>query len=104
MLIPLAWKDQLFQLLTEIPVIVKYPHNTVLDNVCHKRYFDFEFDFLLLSSEKQEMLHHWSIKIANRPLFTSLTGQMKNNRKKIRYGNDNAWHSNYFYVWRSVQW
>jgi hypothetical protein len=36
MLIPLAWKDQLFQLLTEIPVIVKYPHNTVLDNVRHK--------------------------------------------------------------------
>ena len=37
MLIPLAWKDQLFQLLTEIPVIVKYPHNAVLDDVGHKR-------------------------------------------------------------------
>lgn len=36
MLIPLAWKDQLFQLLTEIPVIVKYPHNAILDDVGHK--------------------------------------------------------------------
>jgi hypothetical protein len=76
--VPLAWKEQLFQFFAEIPVIVKYPHNTVLDNVCHKRYFDFEFDFLLLSSEKQEMLHHWSIKIANRPLFTSFTVKTTN--------------------------
>ena len=78
MFIAQAWKEQLFQFFAEIPVIVKYPHNTVLDNVCHKRYFDFEFDFLLLSSEKQEMLHHWSIKIANRPLFTSFTVKTNN--------------------------
>jgi hypothetical protein len=39
MLIPLAWKDQLFQLLTEIPVIVKYSHDAVLDDVGHKRSF-----------------------------------------------------------------
>jgi hypothetical protein len=76
--VPLAWKEQLFQFFAEIPVIVKYPYDTVLDNVCHKRYFDFEFDFLLLSSEKQEMLHHWSIKIANRPLFTSFTVKTNN--------------------------
>jgi hypothetical protein len=76
--VPLAWKEQLFQFFAEIPVIVKYPHDTVLDNVCHKCYFDFEFDFLLLSSEKQEMLHHWSIKIANRPLFTSFTVKTNN--------------------------
>ena len=37
MLVPLAWKDQLFQLFTEIPVIVKYSQHAILDDVGHKR-------------------------------------------------------------------
>ena len=37
MLVPLTGKKQLFQLVTEIPVIVKYPHNAILDDVGHKR-------------------------------------------------------------------
>lgn len=36
MLVPLTGKKQLFQLVTEIPVIVKYPHNAILDDVGHK--------------------------------------------------------------------
>jgi hypothetical protein len=34
--VPLAWKEQLFQFFAEIPVIVKYPHNAILDDVGHK--------------------------------------------------------------------
>ena len=37
MFVPLAWKEKAFQLLIEIPVIVKYPHNAILDDVGHKR-------------------------------------------------------------------
>ena len=37
MLVSLTRKEELFQLLAEIPVIVKYPHNAVLDDVGHKR-------------------------------------------------------------------
>ena len=37
MFVPLARKEQLFQLLAEILVIVKYPYDAVLDDVCHKR-------------------------------------------------------------------
>ena len=37
MFVPLAWKEQLFQFFAEIPVIVKYPHNAILDDVGHKR-------------------------------------------------------------------
>ena len=37
MLVPLTGKKQLFQLVAEIPVIVKYPHNAILDDVGHKR-------------------------------------------------------------------
>ena len=37
MLVPLTGKKQLFQLVTEIPVIVKYPRNAILDDVGHKR-------------------------------------------------------------------
>jgi len=37
MLVSLAWKEKAFQLVAEIPVIVKYPHNAVLDDVGHKR-------------------------------------------------------------------
>ena len=37
MFVPLAWKEKAFQLVAEIPVIVKYPHNAVLDDVGHKR-------------------------------------------------------------------
>ena len=37
MFIPLAGEEQLFQLLTEIPVIVKYPYDAVLNDVRHKR-------------------------------------------------------------------
>ena len=37
MFVTLAWKEQLFQLLTEIPVIVKYSQHAVLDDVGHKR-------------------------------------------------------------------
>ena len=37
MLVPLTGKKQLFQLVTEIPIIVKYPHNAILDDVGHKR-------------------------------------------------------------------
>ena len=36
MFVPLAWKELLFQLITEILVIVKYPHNAILDDVGHK--------------------------------------------------------------------
>lgn len=44
MFVTLAWEEQGFQLLTEIPVIVKYPHDAVLDNVRHKRdVFDSSF-------------------------------------------------------------
>ena len=37
MFVPLAWKEKAFQLLTEIHIIVKYPHNAILDDVGHKR-------------------------------------------------------------------
>ena len=37
MFVALTWKELLFQLITEILVIVKYPHNAILDDVCHKR-------------------------------------------------------------------
>ena len=37
MLVPLTGKKQLFQLLDEIPVVVKYLHDAVLDDVGHKR-------------------------------------------------------------------
>ena len=37
MFVPLAWKEKAFQLVAEIPNIVKYPHNAVLDDVGHKR-------------------------------------------------------------------
>lgn len=37
MLVSLTRKEELFQLVAEIPVIVKYPHNAVLDDVGHKR-------------------------------------------------------------------
>ena len=37
MFVPLAWKEKAFQLVAEIPIIVKYPHNAVLDDVGHKR-------------------------------------------------------------------
>ena len=37
MFVPLAWKEKAFQLVAEIPVIVKYPHNAILDDVGHKR-------------------------------------------------------------------
>ena len=36
MLVSLTRKEELFQLLTEIPIIVKYPHDAVLDEVGHK--------------------------------------------------------------------
>lgn len=36
MFIPQAWKEHLFQFLAKISIIVKYLHNTVLNNVCHK--------------------------------------------------------------------
>lgn len=55
MFVPLAGKELLSQLLAEIPVIVKYPHDAVLDDVRHMR--SVLFDFLPISSEKQEMLH-----------------------------------------------
>jgi hypothetical protein len=47
MLVPLAWKEQLFQLVTEIPVIVKYSHNAILNDVGHKYPF-----FVRLSTYK----------------------------------------------------
>ena len=37
MLVSLTRKEELFQLLDEIPVVVKYPHNAILDDVGHKR-------------------------------------------------------------------
>lgn len=37
MFVPLAWKEKAFQLVAEILVIVKYPHNAILDDVGHKR-------------------------------------------------------------------
>ena len=37
MFVPLAWKEKAFQLVAEIPIIVKYPHNAILDDVGHKR-------------------------------------------------------------------
>ena len=37
MFVALTGKYEAFQLLTEIPIIVKYPHNAILDDVCHKR-------------------------------------------------------------------
>jgi hypothetical protein len=37
MFVALTWKYEAFQLLTEIPIIVKYPHNAILDDVGHKR-------------------------------------------------------------------
>ena len=37
MLVSLTRKEELFQLVAEIPVIVKYPHNAILDDVGHKR-------------------------------------------------------------------
>ena len=37
MLVPQAWTEESFQLLAEIPIIVKYPHDAVLDDVGHKR-------------------------------------------------------------------
>ena len=52
MFVSLAWKEQLLKLLAEIPVIVKYPHDAVLNDVCHKR--SVLFDFLLLSSGKKK--------------------------------------------------
>ena len=36
MLVSLTRKEELFQLLAEIPVIVKYPHDAILDDVRHK--------------------------------------------------------------------
>ena len=36
MLVSLTRKEELFQLVAEIPVVVKYPHDAVLDDVCHK--------------------------------------------------------------------
>ena len=36
MFVPLAWKEKAFRLLTEIPVVVKYLHDAVLDDVRHK--------------------------------------------------------------------
>ena len=37
MLVVLTGKDEAFQMLAEIPVIVKYLHNVILDDVGHKR-------------------------------------------------------------------
>ncbi len=37
MFVALAWKEKAFQLVAEILVIVKYPHNAILDDVGHKR-------------------------------------------------------------------
>ena len=37
MLVSLTKKEELFQLVAEIPVVVKYPHDAVLDDVGHKR-------------------------------------------------------------------
>ena len=37
MFVPLAGKEQLFQFFAEIPVIVKYPHDAVLNDVRHMR-------------------------------------------------------------------
>ena len=37
MFVALTGKYEAFQLLTEIPIIVKYPHNAILDDVGHKR-------------------------------------------------------------------
>ena len=37
MLVSLTRKEELFQLLDEIPVVVKYSHNAILDDVGHKR-------------------------------------------------------------------
>ena len=36
MFVALTGKYEAFQLLTEIPIIVKYPHNAILDDVRHK--------------------------------------------------------------------
>ena len=55
MLVSLTRKEHSFQLLAEVPVVVKNLHNAVLDDVRHKR--DVIIDFLPLSSEKWEMLH-----------------------------------------------
>ena len=43
MLVSLTRKEELFQLVAEIPVIVKYPHNAVLDDVGHKYPFYVRF-------------------------------------------------------------
>lgn len=37
MFVALTGKYEAFQLLAEIPIIVKYPHDAVLDDVGHKR-------------------------------------------------------------------
>ena len=37
MLVPLAGEEKLFQMVAEIPIIVKYSHNAILDDVGHKR-------------------------------------------------------------------
>lgn len=37
MFVALTGKYEAFQLLTEIHIIVKYPHNAILDDVGHKR-------------------------------------------------------------------
>ena len=37
MLVSLTRKEELFQLLDEIPIVIKYPRNAVLDDVGHKR-------------------------------------------------------------------
>ena len=37
MLVSLTRKEELFQLLAEIPVVVKYLHDAVLDDVRYKR-------------------------------------------------------------------
>ena len=37
MFVPLAGEEHSFQLIAEIPVIVKYLHNAILDDVGHKR-------------------------------------------------------------------
>ncbi len=68
MLVPLTGKKQLFQLLAEIPVIVKYSHNVILDDVGHK--YPFSFDILPLSRNKREMLHQELRKNAKKADFS----------------------------------
>ena len=69
MLVSLTRKEHLFHLVAEIPVIVKYSHNAILDNVGHKCHMEithvldshclisFDLTFLLISRNKIEMLH-----------------------------------------------